>query len=312
MSNWKSGAMVRMNRALVLLWIAGLVSAVWADKLGDLKKRKGELDQIAASCAAMQEPGKSACLAERQKKVTAYKADLESYKADLNKASSTQDEAQDYANSIAILDKSIKEFTEYLNSCTDKSERCGSALFQAANLTLRKEEDIFLATQAKYEKDMQRWEDHDKNGAEPVSPRRNHTVSLGLFQRFLNDYPNNREVPDVLAQSAFIADMQGKDQLSFEFLNKLVVGWPHHPQAVKAHLRLGEYWFLKHEYSKAVEQLNAVPLDYAGNEAGLALYRRAECYYSLASYEEAAKWFYEYSNVRLWIWTYSYKSSGPT
>ena len=293
MQNWKCGAMTLVRRALMLLWIAGLSSAVCAVTLEDLKKRKAELDKMAANCAVMQDPAKDYCLAERRKKVDAYKVDLQSYKADLDKASN-KDESQDYESSIVSIDKSIKEFTDYLTTCTDKSERCGSALFQAASLTLRKEEDVFLAAQAKYEKAMQRWEDHDKKGPEPVSPHRNHTVSLGLYKRFLSDYPNNREVPDVLAQAAFIADMQGKDDLSFEFLNKLVAGWPNHPQATKAHLRLGEYWFLKHEYAKAITQLSAVPLDYPGNEAGLALYRRAESYYAMAAYEEAARWFYEY------------------
>src|SRR6185436_1260455 len=37
-----------------------------------------------------------------------------------------------------------------------------------------------------------------------------------------------------------------------------------------------------------------VPLDYPGNEAGLALYHRAECYYNLADFENAAKYYYEY------------------
>jgi tetratricopeptide (TPR) repeat protein len=280
-------------RCVAWLLAAGLTVSALADaRLDDLKKRKGELDQLAAQCATMQDPQKADCLAARQKKVDKYKADLAAYKSDVNKASSAE-ETQDYQTAVTLREKSIKEFLDYLSGCTEKSTSCASALFQAATLSYQKEEYIFLSEQAKYESDMQKWEDHDRRGPEPVSPKRNHAASLQLIQRFLKEYPNNKEVPDVLKLASFITDMQGNDEQSFEYLSKLVAGWPNHPAAVKAHLRLGDYWFLKREYAKAVEHFNAVPLD-DGNDAALALYRRAETYYNMASYEEAARWFFEY------------------
>jgi len=122
-------------------------------------------------------------------------------------------------------------------------------------------------------------------------------VSLQLFQRFLKEYPDNKQVPDALAGASFVADMQGNSDLSYEYLNRLVTGWPDNPLSVKAHLRLGEYWLLKHEYEKAIEQYTLVPLDYPGNEAGLALYHRAEAYYNLSNYSEAARWYYEFKAI---------------
>ncbi len=206
----------------------------------------------------------------------------------------SQDESQDYQAAIADREKSIKEFTDYYSTCTEKNERCASALYQAATLTYQKEEYLFLDAQAKYEKEYQNWEDHDHQGSEPYAPHRNHSVSLQLFQRFLKEYPDDKQVPDALAGASFVADMQGNSDLSYEYLNKLVTGWPDNPLSVKAHLRLGEYWLLKHEYAKAIEQYTLVPLDYPGNESGLALYHRAEAYYNLAAYSEAARWYYEY------------------
>jgi len=277
-----------------MLLAAGLVCAIFADaRLDDLKRRKAELDQMAADCAALQEPQKTPCLDARQKKVDRYKLDVAAYKADLQKASAT-DESQDYESAIAERDKSIKEFTDYYSTCTEKNERCASALYQAASLNYQKEEFTFLAAQAKYEKAFQSWEDHDHQGEEPTAPTRNHNLSLQLFQKFLKEYPDDKQVPDALAGASFIADMQGNSDLSYEYLDKLVTGWPDNPLAVKAHLRLGEYWLLKHEYAKAIEQYTMVPLDYPGNEAGLALYHRAEAYYNTAAYSEAARWYYEY------------------
>jgi TolA-binding protein len=267
-------------------------------QLNDLRKRKVELDRLASSCAALQDDSKrNNCLADRQKKVDKYKEDLESYKENVAKEAKYQspdEQNQDYKTSITNRQRSIKEFTDYVNSCTEKSERCASALFQVANLTYQNEEDEFLMKEAQYEKIYQRWEDHDKKGAEPVGPRRDHKNSLALFERFLKDYPTHVKAPEALVRAAFVADMQGNEDRAYEYLNLMVTRWPNHALAVQAHLRLGEYWLLKRKYAKAVEQYEKVPVEYPGNEAGLALYHRAEAYYDMANFEDAAKWYYQY------------------
>src|SRR5690606_33534619 len=148
--------------------------------------------------------------------------------------------------------------------------------------------------QGKYEADFIKWEDRDRRGAEPVQPRRDHKNSLRYFERFLKEYPNHRQVPEALVRTAFISDMSGNEDRSFEYLNLLVTRFPDHPLNVQAHLRLGEYWLMKRKYQKAIDQYEKVPLDYPGNEAGLALYHRAESYYNMADFENAARWYFEY------------------
>jgi tetratricopeptide (TPR) repeat protein len=268
-------------------------------RLADLKKRKMELDQFQAKCDAMDGSDKEDCLAKRQKKVDKYKTDLEAYKDDLAKEQSrnskpSQENSADFTNRIAGREASIKEFQDYVNSCTEKTDRCASALFQVANLTYQNEEDGFLLKQEKYEKDEAKWEDHDKRGPEPVQPRRDHKSSIRYFERFLKEYPNHSKVPEALVRAAFIADMLGNEDRAYEYLNLLVTRFPDHPLNIQARLRLGEYWLLKRKYQKAIEQYEKVPVDYPGNEAGLALYHRAEAYYNLADFENAAKWYFEY------------------
>jgi tetratricopeptide (TPR) repeat protein len=289
---------------LALASAIGLLSAShsFADgKLNDLKKRKMDIDQLGAKCDAMQdESEKASCQATRQKKVDKYREDLSDYKTDLAKdqAKASQREAKDnpddFGSKIQNREQSIKEFQDYVNSCAEKTDRCASALFQVANLTYQNEEDSFLLKQSKYEKDIVSWEDHDKRGPEPVSPRRDHKKSTSFFEKFLKEYPNHKQVPEALVRTAFIADMLGNEDRAYEYLNLLVTRYPEHPLNVQARLRLGEYWLLKRKYAKAIEQYEKVPLDYPGNESGLALYHRAEAYYNLADFENAAKWYFEY------------------
>ena len=268
-------------------------------KLQELKKRKMELDQAAAKCDAMDGSDREDCMAKRQKKVDKYKADLDSYKSDVAKEQSknskpSAENSADFSSRIQSREQSIKEFQDYVNSCTEKTDRCASALFQVANLTYQNEEDGFLLKQTKYEGDFTKWEDHDKRGAEPVQPRRDHKRSITFFERFLKEYPNHKQVPEALVRAAFIADMLGNEDRAYEYLNLLVTRYPDHPLNIQARLRLGEYWLLKRKYQKAIEQYEKVSVDYPGNEAGLALYHRAEAYYNLADFENAAKWYYEY------------------
>lgn len=288
---------------LALAGAFGLLSATtsFADsKLNELKKRKMELDQAAAKCDAMDESDKSDCMAKRQKKVDKYREELESYKADLAKEQASASKRQanenpaDFGSKIQAREQSIKEFQDYVNSCADKTDRCASALFQVANLTYQNEEDGFLVKQSKYEADYIKWEDRDKKGAEPNQPRRDHKNSVRYFERFLKEYPNHKQVPEALVRAAFISDMIGNEDRAYEYLNLLVTRFPDHPLNVQAHLRLGEYWLLKRKYAKAIEQYEKVPLDYPGNESGLALYHRAESYYNMADFENAARWYYEY------------------
>jgi tetratricopeptide (TPR) repeat protein len=287
---------------LAMAGIIALGAAVhtYADtKLADLKKRKMELDQLQAKCEAMDGSSREDCMAKRQKKVDKYRADLEEYKSDLAKEQSrnskpTSDNSADFASRIASREQSIKEFQDYVNSCSEKTDRCASALFQVANLTYQNEEEGFLLKQAKFEDEYHKWEDHDKRGPEPVSPRRDHKASIRYFERFLKEYPNHSKVPEALVRAAFVADMQGNEDRAYEYLNLLVTRFPDHALNVQARLRLGEYWLLKRKYAKAIEQYEKVPVDYPGNEAGLALYHRAEAYYNLADFENAARWYYEY------------------
>jgi tetratricopeptide (TPR) repeat protein len=283
---------------LALAMSFGLLAAGLSDasKLNELKKRKMELDQLAAKCQAMDEPDRSECMSKRQKKVDDYKEDLDAYKRDIAKeqASASQSAPEDLNSRIQFREKSIKEFQDYVNGCTEKTERCASAMFQVANLTFQNEEDAFLLKNNQYEKDFQRWEDRDRKGAEPIQPKRDHKTSLRYFERFLKEYPTHRDVPPALVRAAFVSDMIGNEDRSYEYLNLLVTRYPNHALAVQAHLRLGEYWLLKRKYAKAIEQYEKVPLDYPGNEAGLALYHRAEAYYNMADFEQAAKWYFEY------------------
>src|SRR3989338_2331383 len=83
------------------------------NKLNELKKRKVELDQMAAKCSAMSEPDLSGCMAKRQFKVEKSRADLQKYKTDLAKeqqnasAKEARESPDDFSAKITGRENSI-------------------------------------------------------------------------------------------------------------------------------------------------------------------------------------------------------------
>ncbi len=290
---------IKFSRILVVLGVVAFAAPLSASNLVELKKRKLELDEWQQKCDAMSEPERSKCLDKRSKGVEKYKRDLERYRADVQKELQRKGNAtpKDLKTRMESRDRSIKEFQDYVNSCTERTDRCASAIFQVANLTFQNEEDAFLIKQEEYEKLYTKWEDRDRRGAEPVAPRRNHNGSMAYFDRFLKEYSTHKDVPPALVRSAFIADLQGNSDRSYELLNLLVTRYPDNPLTIPSHLRLGEYWMMKRKYQSAIKHYEKVPVNYPGPEAGLALYHHAEAYYNMADFERAASLYYQYVDL---------------
>ncbi len=286
-------------RLLVLLGVLAFAWPADANKVMELRKRKLELDEWAQKCQAMDVSEQAKCVEKREKAVEKYRRDLDRYKADVQKDLQKKGEAggKDLKTRIDTRERSLKEFRDYVNSCTDRSERCATALFQVANLTFQNEEDEFLIKQEAYEAAYQKWEDKDRRGAEPVAPRRNHNGSMNYFDRFLKEYSTHKDVPPALVRSAFIADLQGNGDRAYELLNLLVTRYPDNPLTIPSHLRLGEYWMMKRKYRNSINHYEKVPVTYPGAEAGLALYHRAEAYYNMADFEQAAKLYFQYVDL---------------
>ncbi len=285
----------------VLMMLAFVMSSYPQDKR-DLLRRKARLKKLKASCMRKSEPKRSDCLTEYQEKAAQYKEDVASFKARANqenrerRARLASRGSRTIDEDIAKRTESIRQFEEfYASSCSqNKTARCASALYQLGNLNYRNEEDSFRMLQGKFEKDIQRWEDRDKRGPEPQPPQRSHTKSLSYFEKLLREYPKYGDMVKVFYRMAFIYSIQGKDNESYAMLEKLVNKYPDHGLTIPAYLRMGEHWFLLRKYNKAIEFYDKVPSGYQGTEADLALYHKAECYYNMADFSTAAKYYYEY------------------
>ncbi len=191
----------------------------------------------------------------------------------------------------------IKKWSGYVKKCkAKKSSKCANALKELAKYTYRKEEAVFLGKNAKYETALTKWEDRDQKGKEPKQPKSNHKKSLGLFLKFLKQYPDHRAIPNVLMQASLIHMTIGKEKAAYKLWSKLVKKYPSHTLAPQAWLRIGEYYFNERKHRKAIKAYLKVTGfgKLSGKEAAFALYHLAESYNNIGEYEKAASTFYEY------------------
>ncbi len=287
-------------KTLVILLIGLFTLPSFGASLKDFKKERSKLIQLKKKCDKQSEPDRSECLEKYEKRKDKYQKELNEFKRKTALENQKRDERRSQSNKTIEEDienrqNNIKQFEDFVKTCKDsKNSRCALAYFQLGNLNFRNEEDDFRIKQTKYEKDMQKWEDRDKKGVEPTPPTRNHDKSLQYFEIIMKDYPKYSEIPKVYYRLAFIYSIQGKDDEAFQFLDKLVKQYPDHPLYVPAQLRIGEHWYMLRSYKKAIEAYEKIPASYGGQEAALALYHKAECYYNMADFGKAAELYYDF------------------
>lgn len=179
---------------IMILFFAGYTSAA-LDKR-ELLKRKADLTNQKSQCEKMPDIGmRDACMLKYQKAANKYKADLAKFKQSVVLESQKRQERRgdesggDLVGDIQKRQENIKQFSDFINSsCVrERTDNCATALFQLGNLTYKNEEDDFRIKQTKFEKDIQKWEDFDKKGPEPVAPKRNHSASLQVFDRLYKE-----------------------------------------------------------------------------------------------------------------------------
>ena len=217
-------------RLLSLLLFIGLATSSFSASVASFRKEKSKLVAYKKKCEKKDESGRASCLEKYEKKKAKYKKKLAKYKKRQNLESSKRQQRRasssprSIAKDIAERGNNIKNFEDFVSgSCLNTTNsRCALAYYQLGDMNYKNEEDEFRVLQTKYEKDIQKWEDHDQRGPEPTPPKRSHKISKKYFTTVLTDYPKYQDIPVVYYRLAFISSIQGQDDKAFSYLNKLV------------------------------------------------------------------------------------------
>ncbi|MGL1900498.1 MAG: hypothetical protein OCC49_00080 [Fibrobacterales bacterium] len=268
-----------MNKTVTLIFLMILIAFSQSHSASVCEKNKTQAKEIFRQCKSM------------KKGTSKYNTCKNKYNKLRSKIKLGCTEGGQDLNSV------IKKWAGYVKKCkAKKNSKCANALKELAKYTYRKEEADFLGKNSKYEQAMERWENRDGRGKEPKQPKTNHKKSLGLFLKFIKQYPKHRHIPNVLMQASLIYMTIGKETRAYKLWSKLVGDYPSHTLAPQAWLRIGEYWFNQRKHRKAITAyLKVTGLGKLnGKEAAFALYHLAESYNNIGEYEQSAATFFKY------------------
>ncbi len=158
------------------------------------------------------------------------------------------------------------------------------ALLRLSELRWEDARADFLAAYAVWQKQPER--------ARGPEPKPDFTVSLALYQRILDDYPDYARLDLVLYMRAMALVERGEEQAAVPLFAQLLAQFPHSRFAPDAHMAVGEHVFNRdYDYRGALVEYDKV-LEFPDSELyDLALFKSAWCLWQLDQKGEAAKRF---------------------
>lgn len=162
----------------------------------------------------------------------------------------------------SALDNEIRYMEPLINKLSKKTEqrpkimrRLIENLHQKALLTFFNETRTYDAA----------WEKWDKGGRRGLEPKFTMNVSkmwtskvIQRCQQFITEYPTRRDLDEVTFQLAYAFDQLGRNKEAAQYYSRLVQKFPNSKRVADAHYALGEYYFGKLDFRKALTSFNEV------------------------------------------------------
>jgi tetratricopeptide (TPR) repeat protein len=129
-------------------------------------------------------------------------------------------------------------------------------LHQRATLT-------FFNENRAYDEAWKKWDANGRRGSEPkmtMNASRMWTSKvIQRCQQFITEYPEGRGIDEVTYQLAYAFDQLGRNKEAAQFHSRIVQKYPNSKRAADSHYSLGEFYFEKLDFNKALSSVFRVP-----------------------------------------------------
>ncbi|NOZ62687.1 MAG: tetratricopeptide repeat protein [Calditrichaeota bacterium] len=172
-------------------------------------------------------------------------------------------------------------------------------MFELAELYASKAQYDFRLKMKKYDEDIVKFE-KGKIFAEPILPRVNLQKTIDLCYQLLEKYPNLPYKDKILYRLAISHLDEGNQEKAKDYLQKLVFETPESPRISEAHFRLGEYYFSKRQFRKAIDEYKRLLDRWDDPYFNYSLYKLGWSYYNINDFTSAISSFvYLISDISL-------------
>jgi TolA-binding protein len=191
----------------------------------------------------------------------------------------------------AAIDQEIRAMEPLVAKLPRRSEqrpqimrRLIENLHQRATLT-------FFNESRAYDENWKRWDSNGRRGPEPkLSMNASKMWTSKVIQRcqqFITEYPEGRGIDEVTYQLAYAFDQLGQHKEAAQYYSRLVQKYPNSKRVADAHYSLGEFYFEKLDFNKALTSFSEVIRYSRAPIRPYAEFKMAWCYFNLQQFEKA-------------------------
>jgi TolA-binding protein len=146
----------------------------------------------------------------------------------------------------------------------------------------------FFNESRQYDVAWNRWDKGGRRGTEPTFTQRQSKVwtskVIQRAQQYITEYPKGKAIDEAYFQVAYALDTMGDSQSAASYYSQLVAKFPNSKRVPDAHYSLGEFYFGKQDFKKALTAYSQVTRYTRAPIYPWAVYKIAWCYYNLRQY----------------------------
>lgn len=196
---------------------------------------------------------------------------------------------QDAGGDLTKLENIIHQHESLLKKYPN-GEFAPTIMFQLAELYEQKSTLVFQKEMEKYEKDLDRY-DKGEIAKEPMMPRISMKETLDYCYQLREKYPNLDFQDKILYKIAMSHLKEGNPQKANIFFQEIIDRYPNSAINLESHFRIGEYYFDKRDYKKAIANYSALLGKWDNSYFDMALYKLGWSYYNVNDYTNAISTF---------------------
>ncbi len=192
---------------------------------------------------------------------------------------------------IVLREKGIRDMEAFLSNHPE-SKILDKVIVRLAELYYESELEYYTLSQDQYSKQLELL-DAGQLAQAPPEPRKDYSLSLKLYQRVIDEYPQSGFQDDAHYNLAYLKEDMGRGEEAVALYEKFLALFPESRYLPDALFRLGEYHFNspRHDLDAAIPIYQRVLHYTESPKYGEALYRLGWCYYKMSQYPEAISYF---------------------
>ncbi len=196
---------------------------------------------------------------------------------------------QDAGGNLDKLEKIINQHESLLKKYPN-GEFAPTIMFQLAELYEQKSTLVFQKQMDEYEKELDKF-DKGEIAKEPMMPRISMKETLDYCYQLREKFPTLDFQDKILYKIAMSYLKEGNPQKANIFFQEIIDKYPNSAINLESHFRIGEYYFDKRDYKKAIANYSNLLGKWDNSYFDMALYKLGWSYYNVNDYTNSISTF---------------------